>query len=74
MSPGELVEESGALADRVMVLVSRRGSIGIPGDELLRKMGVAYDALIAALQDLKTRGLLRVEWPTADAFRVMPPS
>lgn len=58
------------LATRILGIVSRRGYAGITRDELLRKLGVAYDDLMAALDELRAQGLVRVHWPMPDFFRV----
>lgn len=59
-----------SLADRILSIVAKRGYVGITRDELLRKLGVAYDELMAALDELRSRSLIRVHWPTPDSFRV----
>ncbi len=59
-----------SLADRILSIVSKRGYVGITRDELLRKLGVVYDELMAALDELRSRGLVRVHWPTPESFRV----
>ncbi len=58
------------LADRAVAIVSMRGSVGITRDELLRKLGVGYDDLMAVLDQLRARGLVRLHWPTPESFRV----
>lgn len=49
-----------SLADRVLSIVSKRGSAGIIQDELLRKIGVGYDQLMTAVDELVSRELVRV--------------
>ena len=58
------------LLDRVVAIVSMRGSVGITRDELLRKLGVPADVLTAVLDQLRAQGLVRVHWPSPDSFRV----
>lgn len=58
------------LEDRIVAIVSLRGSVGITRDELLRRLGIAYDDLMAALDQLRAENLVRVHWPSADSFRV----
>lgn len=58
------------LLDRIVAIVSMRGSVGITRDELLRKLGVAYGDLMAALDQLRADRLVRVHWPTPESFRV----
>ncbi len=58
------------LLDRIVAIVSMRGIVGITQDELLRKLGVAYDDLMAALDQLSDEGVLRIHWPSAESFRV----
>ncbi len=58
------------LLDRIVAIVSMRGGVGITRDELLRKLGVAYDELMAALDELRSENLVRVHWPTPESFRV----
>ena len=58
------------LLDRIVAIVSMRGIVGITQDELLRKLGVSYDDLKAALDHLSDEGLVRVHWPSAESFRV----
>ncbi len=58
------------LVDRIVAIASMRGSVGITRDELLRKLGVAADVLLAALDELRAQGLVRVHWPSPDSFRV----
>lgn len=62
--------ESADLEGRIMTIVISRGRAGITRDELLRKLGVAYDELMASLDDLSAHGRVRVHWPTPDSFRV----
>ncbi len=59
-----------SLADRILSIVSKRGYVGITRDELLRKLGVAYDDMMATLDELRSRSLVRVHWPTPESFRV----
>ena len=58
------------LADRIIAIVSLRGCVGITRDELLRRLGVAHDELMAALDQLREERLVRVHWPSPDSFRV----
>jgi len=58
------------LADRIVAIVSLRGNVGITRDELLRRLGVAYDELMAALDQLRAQRLVRVHWPSPESFRV----
>lgn len=58
------------LVDRILAIVSMRGSVGITRDELLRKLGVSYDGLVAALDQLAERQAVRLHWPSMDSFRV----
>ena len=58
------------LADRIVAIVSLRGSVGITQDELLRKLGVAPEEMTAVLGQLCTARLVRVHWPSAESFRV----
>lgn len=58
------------LVDRIVAIVSMRGNVGITQDELLRKLGVARDELVPALDQLREARLVRVHWPSAETFRV----
>jgi len=62
--------EAPDLNGRIMTIVISLGRAGITRDELLRKLGVAYDELMAALDDLSVKGKVRVDWPTPESFRV----
>ena len=64
-------DEPSSLADRILAIVSRRGYVGITRDELLRKLGAPYDALMASLDRLEAQGRIRVHWPVPDFFRVV---
>ncbi len=70
VAPMEAGPERTPVADRVLEVVRRRGYVGITRDELLRKVGVSYDDLVAALKELRAAALVRVHWPTPDFFRV----
>ena len=67
----EAERQDPSLADRILAIVSRRGYAGITRDELLRKLGVPYDALMASLDELEAQGRIRVHWPVPDFFRVV---
>lgn len=58
------------LSRRILDVVIPRGRAGITRDEPLRKLGVAYHELMAALDDLSGHGKVRVHWPTPESFRV----
>jgi len=58
------------LEERILAIVLGRGRAGITRDELLRKLGVAYDELMDALEALSAQGQVRVHWPTPESFRV----
>ncbi len=58
------------LADRIVAIVSLRGSVGITRDELPRKLGVAHGELLAVLDQLRAENLVRVLWPSVESFRV----
>ncbi len=59
-----------SLEERILAIVIGRGRAGITRDELLRKLGVAYDELMDALEALSALGQVRVHWPTPESFRV----
>ncbi len=58
------------LLDRVVAIVSMRGSVGITRDELLRRLGVADDEPMAVLDQLRAKRPVRVHWPSPESFRV----
>ena len=58
------------LEARILQVIGSLGRAGITRDELLRKLGVSYDALMAALASLEARGMVHVLWPEPESFRV----
>src|SRR3990172_813440 len=60
------------LSRRILDVVIPRGRAGITSDELLRKLGVAYHELMAALDDLSGHGKVPPHCPTPQSFSFFP--
>lgn len=50
-----------SLADRILPIVSKRGYVGITRDEPVSMVVIAYDELMAALDELRSCSLTRVQ-------------